>query len=324
MAAERDATISIIVPVFNEEAVLPQFYQRMTAALATIPDLSRWEILFVDDGSRDGTAVALTRLAASDARVRVLEFSRNFGHQIALTAGLDHATGDAVVCIDADLQDPPEVVPALVQKWREGFEVVYGARARRAHDSVFKRLSARLFYRLMQRIGNIEIPLDAGDFRLLDRRAVEALRRIGERHRFLRGLTVWIGYRRCGVPYERAERVAGVSKYPLREMVKLAWDAITSFSFAPLRLATYLGFLVSAGSIAVGILVIVARIMLPPESTVLGFPTHGWGSLMVALLFLGGVQLIVLGMIGEYLGRTYDEVKRRPLYIIRRRLGSDG
>ncbi|HEY5593595.1 MAG TPA: glycosyltransferase family 2 protein [Nitrospiria bacterium] len=322
MTAPDKPFLSIVVPVYNEEAVLPEFYKRLHAVIKELRGLSGAEIIFVDDGSRDGTAKILSELVRWDKSVKVLQFSRNFGHQIALTAGLDHAKGDAVVVIDADLQDPPETIPRLLEKWRDGYEVVYAVRESREPDRWFKRTTARLFYGIMRTIGNLDLPMDAGDFRLLDRKAVEAFRLLGERHRFVRGLTLWIGFRQAGVLYPRAERLAGSTKYPFGKMLKLAWDGVTSFSFAPLRIAIYLGLIVSVLSFVFGLFVIFGRFFFN-QTELLGFPTHGWGSLMVAVLFLAGVQLIVLGMMGEYLGRTYDEVKRRPLYILRDKMGFD-
>lgn len=322
MTAPGQSFLSVVVPVYNEEAVLPEFHRRLQAVLKGLHGFSGSEIIFVDDGSRDGTAKILSDLVRWDKTVKLLQFSRNFGHQIALTAGLDHASGDAVVVIDADLQDPPETIPRLLDKWRDGYEVVYALRESRETDSWFKRSTARLFYALMRTIGSIDLPMDAGDFRLLDRKAVEAFRSLGERHRFVRGLTLWIGFRQTGVLYPRAERFAGSTKYSLGKMFKLAWDGVTSFSFAPLRVAIYLGLIVSAMSFTFGLFVIFGRLFFH-QTELFGFPTHGWGSLMVAVLFLAGVQLIVLGMLGEYLGRTYDEVKRRPLYILREKMGFD-
>lgn len=322
MIAGDKPFLSIVVPVYNEEAVLPEFHKRLQSVLKELRGLSGAEIVFVDDGSRDGTAKILSELVRWDKTVRVLQFSRNFGHQIALTAGLDHTRGDAVVVIDSDLQDPPETIPRLLDKWRDGYEVVYAVRESRQRDTWFKRVTARFFYALMRRIGSIDLPVDAGDFRLLDRKAVDAFRSLGERHRFVRGLTMWIGFRQTGVLYPRAERFAGRTKYPLGKMFKLAWDGVTSFSFAPLRVAIYLGLIVSVLSFIFGFFVIFGRFFFD-QTELLGFPTHGWGSLMVAVLFLAGVQLIVLGMLGEYLGRTYDEVKRRPLYILREKMGFD-
>lgn len=314
--------LSVVVPVYNEEAVLPEFYKRLHAVLQDLHGLSGVEVIFVDDGSHDGTGKILSDLVQGNKSVKVLQFSRNFGHQIALTAGLDYAKGDAVVVIDADLQDPPETIPRLVDKWRDGYEVVYAVRESRLTDTWFKRTTARLFYTLMRKIGSLDLPMDSGDFRLLDRKAVEAFRSLGERHRFVRGLTLWVGFRQTGVLYARTERFAGSTKYPFRKMFRLAWDAVTSFSFAPLRVAIYLGLVVSSLSFLLGIFVIFGRFFFG-QTELLGFPTHGWGSLMVAVLFLAGVQLIVLGMMGEYLGRTYEEVKRRPLYILREKIGFD-
>ncbi|HTN43911.1 MAG TPA: glycosyltransferase family 2 protein [Nitrospiria bacterium] len=314
--------LSVVVPVYNEEAVLQEFYKRLHAVLTELRGLSGTEIIFVDDGSQDGTAKILSELMQGDKSVKVLQFSRNFGHEIALTAGLDHAKGDAVVVIDADLQDPPETIPRLLDKWRDGYEVVYGVRESRETDTWFKRTTARLFYALMQKIGNLDLPVDAGDFRLLDRKVVDVFRSLGERHRFVRGLTLWVGFRQTGVLFPRSKRFAGSTKYPFGKMLKLAWDGVTSFSFAPLRVAIYLGLIVSVVSFLFGLFVIFGRLFFN-QTELLGFPIHGWGSLMVAVLFLAGVQLIVLGMMGEYLGRTYEEVKRRPLYILREKMGFD-
>jgi len=322
MDAPIKPLLSVVVPVYNEEVVLPEFYKRLQSVLNEMRGISGSEIIFVDDGSKDGSSKILSEFVRWDKSVRVLQFSRNFGHQIALTAGLDHARGDAVVVIDADLQDPPETIPRLMEKWRDGYEVVYAIREDRQSDTWFKRTTAKLFYILMRRIGSLDLPKDAGDFRLLDRKVVEAFRSLGERHRFVRGLTLWVGFRQTGVLYPRAERFAGITKYPIAKMLKLAWDGVTSFSMAPLRLAIYLGLIVSVLSFTLGIFVIIGRFFLG-QTQLLGFPTHGWGSLMVAVLFLAGVQLIVLGVMGEYLGRTYDEVKHRPLYILRDKMGFD-
>jgi len=314
--------LSVVVPVYNEEAVLHEFYKRLHTALKELRGLSGTEIIFVDDGSHDGTPKILSELVQWDKSIKVLQFSRNFGQQIALTAGLDHVKGDAVVVIDADLQDPPETIPRLLDKWRDRYEVVYAVRESRETDTWFKRLTAWLFYTLMRKIGNLDLPMNTGDFRLLDRKVVEAFRSLGERHRFVRGLTLWVGFRQTGVLFPRSERFAGSTKYPFGKMLKLAWDGVTSFSFAPLRVAIYLGLIVSVVSFLFGLFVIFGRLFLN-QTEFLGFPIHGWGSLMVAVLFLAGVQLIVLGMMGEYLGRTYEEVKRRPLYILREKMGFD-
>lgn len=300
-------TLSVIVPIFNEEAVIPELYRRMKEVLDRIGE--SWEMVCINDGSRDRSVEMLRALHEKDARIKLVSFSRNFGHQIAITAGMDYAQGDAVVIIDADLQDPPELIETMMAKWREGYEVVYAVRADRRGESFFKLLTARAFYRLLRRITDVDIPLDTGDFRLMDRRVVLAMRQLREHHRFMRGLSSWLGFRQIGVPYERAERFAGETKYPLRKMLRLTTDAITSFSYLPLRLATYVGFSLAGVSLIGILLTIVLRL-----SGNLAF--QGQATTLVAVLFLGGIQLIFLGIIGEYLGRIYDESKDRPLYIV--------
>jgi dolichol-phosphate mannosyltransferase len=265
--------------------------------------------VLVFDGSRDRSPEIGDQLRAKDARVKLVKFSRNFGHQIAITAGMDYAEGDAVVIIDSDLQDPPEVIFQLVDKWKEGFQVVYAQRAKRAGETFFKLFTATFFYRLIKRLASIDIPQDTGDFRLIDRKVVLALRSMREHHRFMRGLSVWVGYKQTGVRYDRAERYAGSTQYPLKKMVKFASDAITSFSYVPLQLATTLGFIVSAVALMIMPVIVALRVL---GSTFFG----GQASTLLAVLFIGGVQLIFLGVMGEYLGRIYDEVKKRPLYIV--------
>lgn len=304
-------TLSVIVPVFNEEEVLPAFYERLAAVLATLP--CSVEILFVDDGSRDGTGRSLEALAARDERVRVLSFTRNFGHQAALCAGIDHCAGDAAVMIDADLQDPPELIRDFYAKWKQGHQVVFGLR-RRVEEGWLKRGVYHLFYQVLHLLANIEIPLDTGDFSLIDREVVRNLRELPERTRFLRGLRSWIGLRQTGIEYLRHGRHAGRSKYSLAKLLKLAFDGIVSFSTAPLKLALFMGLVVSAG----GFLGIVLLVYLRLRHS---FDLPGWTSLMVAMLFLGGIQLITIGIVGEYIARIYEEVKFRPLYLIARRLG---
>ena len=272
------------------------------------------ELILVNDGSHDGTAQLLRALQAKDARVRILEFSRNFGHQMAITAGLDYADGSAVIVIDADLQDPPEAIPLLVAEWQRGAQVVFAVRAKRLGESWLKRSSAAAFYRIINRLTELHIPLDSGDFRLLDRQVVLALREVREHHRFMRGLSVWLGFRQASVQYVRQERFAGVSKYPMRKMLRFAADGITSFSYVPLQLATTLGFL-AAGLALLGI----PAVLLLRLSGYLAF--EGQATTLSSVLLLGGVQLIFLGIIGEYLGRIYNEVKKRPLYIISAQLG---
>jgi len=265
-------------------------------------------VLFVDDGSRDATWQRVSELAARDPRVRGIRFARNFGHQAALTAGVDAASGRAVVIIDADLQDPPEVIPEMIARWREGYEVVYGQREQREGETAFKKATASAFYRLLRRITNVEIPVDTGDFRLMGPRAVAAFRSLPERNRFIRGLVSWIGFPQIAVRYRRHARQAGETKYPLRRMVRFALDGITSFSFLPLRLATWLGFAVSLLSFLYIVLVIVLKLLA------INWP--GYTSMMASILFLGGVQLVMIGVLGEYVARIFDEVKRRPLYLV--------
>jgi dolichol-phosphate mannosyltransferase len=277
-----------------------------------------WELLLVDDGSRDKSAEIIAELHERDPRVRGLSFSRNFGFQVAVSAGLDMARGDAVVLIDADLQDPPEVIPNMIVKWREGYDVVYGVRATREGETWFKKGTAKAFYRVIDRITGIDIPLDTGDFRLMDRRVVEAIKRMPERNRFLRGMVPWVGFRQAGVEYHRAARIAGTSKFTsVRQMGPFAINAITSFSYFPLQIATYLGFIIAGISLLAIIAVVILRLMTP------GSQLSGQATTLVAVLFLGGVQLISLGIIGEYLGRIYDEVKQRPLYLVQRKWGDE-
>jgi dolichol-phosphate mannosyltransferase len=305
--------LSVVVPCYNEELVLEETHRRLTAVLATIAD-GDFEVIYVDDGSRDGTAGALRRIHEGDPRVRLLHLSRNFGHQIAVTAGLDHASGDAIVLIDADLQDPPEVIGEMVAQWRGGFDVAYGVRTDREGESAFKRGTARLFYRIVNWFSDTTIPLDVGDFRLIDRRVATALRAMPERARFVRGMVSWVGYRQVAVPYRRAARFAGATKYPLFKMLGLAVDGLTSFSLVPLRLATWVGFAASALAM-VGIVYALSVRLLTREWV------PGWATVFVAALFLGGIQLVALGIIGEYVGRTYIESKRRPLYFLEERVG---
>jgi len=305
----RTPTFSVIAPVFNERESLPEFYRRVRGVLTKMGE--PWELVLVDDGSHDGSTEVIEDLARQDRRVRPVIFSRNFGHQIAATAGLDHARGRAAIIIDADLQDPPELFPELAARWREGHEVVYAVRTERAGESWFKRATASVFYRAIYRITDVRIPLDTGDFRLIDRRVIDTLRGMRERHRFLRGMAAWVGFRQIGVPYKRAARFAGETKYPLRKMVRLALNAVTSFSHFPLQIATYLGFLCACLSGAGIVAVVILR--LSGNQAFFGQATT-----LIAVLFLGGIQLISLGLLGEYLGRVYDEVKGRPLYVLRR------
>ncbi len=305
-------TFSIIAPIFNEVQIIPELYRRVRAVMEQTGE--PWELVAIDDGSTDGSTDLLRELAAQDASVRPVIFARNFGHQLAVTAGLDYARGQAVIIIDADLQDPPEVMLDMIARWREGYEVVYAVRAEREGESWFKLATASLFYRLIYRITDVDIPMDTGDFRLLDAKVVKVMRSMRERHRFLRGMSVWVGFKQTGVKYRRAARFAGTTKYPLRKMLKFASDAITSFSYLPLQLATYLGFVSAGLSILAIPLVIIMRL-----NGSMAFA--GQATTLIAVLFLGGVQLISLGILGEYIGRLYDEAKGRPLYIVREEPG---
>lgn len=309
----RGEFLSVVVPCYNEEEVLDETIPKLTAALEAISNIN-FEIVFVDDGSRDATLLRLRRAAEEDDRVVVLSFARNFGHQIAVTAGIDVAAGDAVVLIDSDLQDPPEVITRMVEKWREGYDVVYGTRTRRLGESAFKLAMASAFYRLLNKFSEVPIPLDTGDFRLMDREVVDCLNAMPERHRFVRGMVAWIGFNQTALPYERAQRFAGTSKYPLRKMLRFATDGILSFSSRPLQFATGMG--IAAALLA--LLGILYAIVLRLFTSVW---VEGWTALMIAVLFMGGVQLLSLGIIGEYIARIHDEAKQRPLYLIKAQFG---
>jgi glycosyltransferase involved in cell wall biosynthesis len=307
--------VSFVVPCYNEDAVVGETHATLAATLARLEGIDA-EIVYVDDGSRDRTLEVLRALQATDERARVVSLSRNFGHQIAVSAGLEHATGDAVVVIDADLQDPPDVAAEMIALWREGYQVVYGVRAAREGESAFKTWTARAFYRLINRLSHVEMPLDAGDFRLMDRRVVNVLLSMPERDRYLRGMVSWIGFRQAAVVYRRAPRRAGESKYPLAKMIRFATDGLLSFSLTPLRLAIWTGF----GSIAFAFAGIIWALVVRLYTNDW---VRGWASIFTAVLFLGGVQLITLGIIGEYIGRIYAEVKRRPLYVVAEKIGFD-
>ncbi len=299
--------ISIVVPAYNEEEVLPVFYQRLVATVSSLEmDV---EILFVNDGSKDRSLEVMKQLREADARIGILDLSRNFGKEIALSAGLDHAAGDAVIIIDADLQDPPELIATLIKHWREGFDTVYAQRLAREGEGVIKRFTAHLFYRVIKRASRVEIPQDTGDYRLLSRRAVEAVRQLREQHRFMKGLFAWIGYPRKAVPYRRDRRYAGETKWNYWRLWNLAMEGITSFTIAPMKIATYVGLMTALMAFGAAGLVILKKL-------VYGDPVAGYPSLMVVILFLGGVQLMSIGVLGEYLGRVFDEVKQRPLYLV--------
>jgi dolichol-phosphate mannosyltransferase len=299
--------VSLVVPIYNESEVISSFYDRASAALAALPGCN-YEIIFVDDGSRDDSYQQLAAIALRDPRVRLIKFSRNFGHQIAITAGVDHARGDCAVVIDADLQDPPEVIASMIERWQQGFDVVYGVRAERDGETPMKLMTASAFYRVLRRLTNIQIPANVGDFRLMSRRAVDELKQLREKDRFVRGLVSWIGFRQTGVTYSRDKRYAGETKYPYRKMIKFAFDGITSFSTAPLKLATWTGYFTALLAALYLLSVFVQKL--------LGFTVEGWATIMVAMLFMGSVQLICLGILGEYLGRIFNEVKPRPMYVI--------
>jgi dolichol-phosphate mannosyltransferase len=300
--------LSVVSPMYEEEDTVGPFTERMTAALGDLP----YELILVDDGSKDATAEEMARAAAANPRIKVVSLSRNFGHQPALTAGLEHARGDVIVMIDGDLQDPPEVIPEMVARWRDGIDVVYAVRQQRLGETAFKRVTARGFYRTFRRLTGLDLAVESGDFRLMDRKALNALLAMPERNRFLRGMTVWIGFSQIAVPFVRQERHAGVTKYPLRKMLRFSFDAITSFSSRPLQWATFLGFFFSVVAFLAIPLTIVARYANIFER---GVPTT-----IIAILLLGGIQLITLGIIGEYVGRIYDEVKHRPLYVVGERI----
>jgi glycosyltransferase involved in cell wall biosynthesis len=305
--------LSVVVPCFNEEEVIAETHRRLVEVLGHDPTF-QLEIVYVDDGSRDRTLALLRGLQAADSRVRVVSFARNFGHQFAVTAGLDHCAGEAVCIIDADLQDPPEVILEMLECWRNGADVAYGVRTEREGESAFKQWTAKMFYRTINSMSDTPIPLDTGDFRLMDRAAVEAFQAMPERDRFVRGMVAWTGFRQQAVPYRRAARFAGTTKYPLRKMLRFAADGIMSFSIAPLRMAIYVGL--SASALAMAGVAYALALRLATQNWV-----TGWTLLFIAVLFIGGIQLMFLGVLGEYVGRIYGEVKRRPLYLVREQLG---
>lgn len=305
--------LSIVIPCFNEEEVLPETMRRLKSFCSELKDLEV-EMIFVNDGSRDRTIQLLKQYASEDPRIKIINFARNFGHQIAVTAGIDAAAGDAVVLIDADLQDPPEVIHQMIEKWKEGYDVVYGTRTERPGESAFKLATARSFYRILNRLSSVPIPLDTGDFRLMSRAVVDSLRSMPEKDRFVRGMVSWVGFKQVALPYKRAERFAGESKYPLRKMIRFATDGILSFSTKPLQLAVGLGIC----SAFIALLTILYALFMRIFTNTW---VEGWTTLMVAILFIGGVQLICMGILGEYIGRIYNEIKQRPLYIVQEYIG---
>jgi len=306
--AREPGLLSVVAPMYEEEATVDPFTERIASALGDI----HYELILVDDGSKDGTRDAMARAAARDARVKVVSLARNFGHQPALTAGLEHARGDVIVMLDGDLQDPPELIPEMLAKWSEGVDVVYAVREQRLGETLFKRVTARGFYNVFRRLTGLDLAVESGDFRLMDRRALDALLAMPERNRFLRGMTVWIGFTQTAVPFVRQERHAGETKYPLRKMLRFSFDAITSFSSRPLQWAMILGFFFSAIAFLAIPLTVVARYA---DIFSKGVPTT-----IIIVLLLGGIQLITVGIIGEYVGRIYDEVKHRPLYVVGERI----
>ena len=314
MTSERSEQpiLSIVVPMYNEQGNVGPLLERIATVVENLPGRPSYEIVLVNDGSSDATIDAIREQLARRPHLVLVNLSRNFGHQLAATAGIELAAGAAVILMDGDLQDPPELIGAFVEKWREGFDVVYAVRRSRKGESAFKLFTAGFFYRIIKRLTKVSIPVDTGDFRLMSRRVVEALRRSPERHRFLRGMVSWVGFNQVGVVYDRDVRLSGQTKYPLPKMIRFAIDAITSFSDIPLRFAAYFGFAVSAIAFVYALVVVIDKLfgVYPPAYT------PGWASTIVAVVFLGGVQLISLGIIGEYLGRIYDEVKGRPLYLI--------
>ncbi len=305
---------SIVAPCWNEEKSLPELYRRVSEVMDGIGE--PWELVLINDGSSDGTIEVMRQLHGADPRVHFVDFARNFGHQLAVTAGMDFAQGDAVILIDSDLQDPPELIAEMIEKWQNGYKVVFAVRKERKGETWFKLFTAKLFYRLIYRITDVDIPLDTGDFRLMDRQVVNQMSAMKEHHRFIRGMTSWVGFKQTGVYYVREERFAGETKYPLRKMVRFAITAITGFSIFPLQLATFMGFIIGGLSAMFILFAIIARL-----SGVQAFA--GQATTLVMVLFLGGIQLISLGIVGEYLGRIYDEVRGRPLYVVNQAVGFD-
>ncbi|MHB1340998.1 MAG: glycosyltransferase family 2 protein [Coriobacteriia bacterium] len=303
---------SVVVPVFNEIEGIAVFHERCSSAMRAVGDA--YEIVYVDDGSRDGSFEALDAIAETDPHVRLVRFSRNFGHQTAISAGIEYSSGDTVSVIDADLQDPPEVIAQFIDRWRDGADIVYGVRNERKGDSWFKRTSASAFYRLLRGLSDVEIPVDVGDFRLLSRRAADALISMPEHDRYVRGMVAWLGFGAIGVEYARDRRVAGVTKYPLRKMIRFALDGIMGFSVRPIRLAIWLGLFVSAAAFVFAVILVILK--LSGDHVV-----EGWTSTTVLMLLLSGVQLITIGALGEYISRIYNEVRRRPLYLTRETRG---
>jgi len=302
--------VSVVIPIYNEENIIQELFKRLNK---TLKEFEEFEVIFVNDGSKDNSLTLLKQIHSTDERFKIINFSRNFGHQISITAGIHHAAGDAVIVMDGDLQDPPELIPSLIEKWRDGNELVYAKRRVREGETKFKLLTAKWFYRILNAMSEVEIPLDTGDFRLMDRKVVNELNAMNENHRFIRGMVSWIGFRQTALSYDRDKRFDGETKYPLKKMLKFALDGITSFSSIPLYFSMYIGFGVAILAMAY-ILVVLIKFFL-------GVTLPGYASLMVAILFLGGVQLITIGILGQYIGRIFTESKRRHLYIIEDKMG---
>jgi len=299
---------SIVIPVYNEEEVIEHTYERLKTVMQSSD--GNYELLFINDGSRDKSVDILLQLSEQDKTIKIVDFSRNFGHQIAITAGMDYASGNAIVIIDADLQDPPELILEMIQKWKEGYDVVYAKRTARKGETFFKKQTASAFYKTLRAMTEIDIPIDTGDFRLIDRKVCDQMNNIHEKNRFVRGLVSWVGFKQTAVEYERDERFAGETKYPLKRMLKLSLDGITSFSYKPLKLANYLGASLSLIGFVYMLIVLYQKLFTTTTVT-------GWSSIIVIQLFFSGITLMMLGVIGEYIGRIYDEAKNRPLYIVK-------
>jgi len=294
--------------MYNEEEVVTETYKRLTKVMDSIGE--NYEIIFINDGSRDNTRAILSEICKSNEKIKMIDFARNFGHQVAITAGMDYAAGECMVIIDGDLQDPPELIPEMIKIWRDGFDVVYGKRKSRRGETFFKKFTAKAYYRILRGLTSVDIPVDTGDFRLIDRKVCEALKQLPERSRYVRGLVSWVGFKQTAIEFERNERFAGKTKYPLKKMLKLAMDGIMSFSYKPLKLASYIGAILSGMSFLYLIIVLIQKLFFPETAQT------GWASLIAVSLFFNGIILLMLGIIGEYIGRIYEEAKGRPLYII--------
>jgi len=311
----ENVRLSIVVPVYCEESVISEFYTRLKKVLDDLGNNAAYDIIFVDDGSTDRSPELLRSLSKQDKSVTIISFSRNFGHQIAITAGIDHAKGDAVVVIDADLQDPPELIPEMLKKWRDGYKVVYAVRNKRKGDPLLKKVFAKAFYRILNMISDIEIPIDTGDYRLMDRVVVEMLKEMREENRYVRGLSAWVGFPQTGIYFDRDPRYAGEVKYTLAKSMKVALSGITSFSEKPLNFSSYAGFIITAFSFVYAVYLLISKTIRPD------LVIQGWTTTIIVILFFGGVQLISIGIIGQYIAKIYREVKRRPLYVIKEKIG---